>query len=64
MKETFEKGGYLECPHGCGCAMADLWDYDWTNEEIITECPDCLKPITMHRRITCTYSATADEVSP
>lgn len=63
VEETFEEGDKLECPHGCGHRMGDLWDFDWgSREEIITECEECLKPITIHRCVTVTYSATPDEV--
>jgi hypothetical protein len=64
VEETLEQNGELECPHGCGHMIRDLWDYDWgSSEEMLVECEECEKPLTIHRCITVTYSATPDEVS-
>lgn len=54
----------VECPHGCGHFEKDLWDYNWNgnNEEIITECENCNKPITLRRIISISYVAIADEL--
>lgn len=65
VEETLERDGMLECPHGCGHMINDLWDYDWgSSEEMLVECEKCEKSLTIHRRISVTYSATPDEVSP
>lgn len=35
------------CPHGCGHRFKNMWDWDWSKGEVITECPACHKPVDL-----------------
>lgn len=40
MKWTDDVDGEVQCPH-CHEFFGDLWDFEWKNEIVETECPCC-----------------------
>lgn len=53
----------LPCPH-CGEMFTDLWDYDWSDREVIYAwCSYCLKSVDIVRHVTVDYVLRVPDAS-
>ncbi len=57
-EDTYESEN-IKCPY-CGCFISDSWKYDFNDDTIECECPECDKKFWAGESVIRTYTGKAD----